>query len=236
MTPDRDTLLKAIRERHSVRAYDERPLNDDIIRRLLEEVDACNRESGLHLQLITAEPGAFDCAIAHYGHFSNVSNYIALVGPKSDKLDELLGYHGERLALLAQSMGLYSCWVGVSFSKRKARFDIAPGEKLRGVITIGHASTPGHPHKSRPLHEVTDCVEPFPTWFADGMAAVMLAPTAMNQQKFHFSIATEGVIAKAGFGFYSKMDLGIVKLHFEIGAGKENFNWEQGRAGTIDDL
>ena len=23
-----------------------------------------------------------------------------------------------------------------------------------------------------------------------------------------------------------KIDLGIAKLHFEIGAGKENFNWE----------
>lgn len=226
MTLDRDTLLKAMLERHSVRKYDDIPLNGEAIRKLQDEVDACNREGGLHLQLVTGEPGAFDCAIAHYGHFSNVSNYIALVGPKSDKLDELLGYYGERIVLVAQSIGLFSCWVGVSFSKRKAKFDIAPGEKLRGVISIGHASDPGRPHKSRPLHEVTDCVEPFPTWFADGMHAAMLAPTAMNQQKFHFSIDTEGVTAKAGFGFYSKMDLGIVKLHFEIGAGKENFNWK----------
>ena len=29
----------------------------------------------------------------------------------------------------------------------------------------------------------------------------------------------------AGMGFYTKVDLGIAKYHFEIGAGKENFCW-----------
>lgn len=27
-------------------------------------------------------------------------------------------------------------------------------------------------------------------------------------------------------GFCTKIDLGIVKYHFEIGAGKENFEWD----------
>ena len=27
-------------------------------------------------------------------------------------------------------------------------------------------------------------------------------------------------------GFFSKVDLGIVKYHFEIGAGKENVKWK----------
>lgn len=26
---------------------------------------------------------------------------------------------------------------------------------------------------------------------------------------------------------YTQLDLGIAKLHFEIGAGKENFEWEK---------
>jgi hypothetical protein len=35
------------------------------------------------------------------------------------------------------------------------------------------------------------------------------------------------VLAKPVFSMigYSKMDLGIVKYHFELGAGKENFEW-----------
>ena len=33
------------------------------------------------------------------------------------------------------------------------------------------------------------------------------------------------VFAKSLGGFYSKVDLGIVKYHFEVGAGTENFRW-----------
>ena len=62
--------------------------------------------------------------------------------------------------------------------------------------------------------------------------AALLAPTAVNQQKFSFEYAgmKNGhhlVHAQKGFSIigYTKMDLGIAKYHFEIGAGKENFEW-----------
>ena len=51
------------------------------------------------------------------------------------------------------------------------------------------------------------------------------APTAMNQQKFLISYEDKKVNAKSLGGFYSKVDLGIVKYHFEVSAGKENFDW-----------
>ena len=65
-----------------------------------------------------------------------------------------------------------------------------------------------------------------PDWFRRGVEAALLAPTAVNQQNFTFSLEGENrVRAKAGWGYFTKVDLGIVKLHFEIGAGKENFEW-----------
>ncbi len=45
----------------------------------------------------------------------------------------------------------------------------------------------------------------------------------MNQQKFGFMLDGDSVLAKAGKGILSDMDLGIVKYHFEIGSGKEPF-------------
>jgi len=48
----------------------------------------------------------------------------------------------------------------------------------------------------------------------------LLAPTAMNQQKFIFELSGEKATAKSGSGFYTKVDLGIAKLHFELAAGK----------------
>ena len=59
------------------------------------------------------------------------------------------------------------------------------------------------------------------------VACALLAPTAINQQKFKFSLHDGNKVSvKAGLGFYSKVDLGIVKYHFEIGAGVKNFEWD----------
>lgn len=62
---------------------------------------------------------------------------------------------------------------------------------------------------------------PLPDWFKSGMEAAMLAPTAVNQQKFRITLSGDTVKAESLGGFYSKVDLGIVKYHFEIGAGRK---------------
>ena len=68
---------------------------------------------------------------------------------------------------------------------------------------------------------------PAPDWFRKGVEAALLAPTAMNQQKFKFTLRGDTVAAKAGMGFYTKVDLGIVKYHFELGAGTDRFRWAE---------
>ena len=94
-------LMEVMKMRHSVRQYTDKPLGKEILDALQQEIDACNKESGLHIQLITDEPKAFDSFMAHYGKFSGVRNYIALVGKKGRQLDEQCGYYGERLVLKA---------------------------------------------------------------------------------------------------------------------------------------
>ena len=73
--------------------------------------------------------------------------------------------------------------------------------------------------------EVSNIDGSSPRWFRSGVAAALLAPTAMNQQKFYLTLSEDKVTAKAKAGFYTKLDLGIVKYHFELGAGKDNFKW-----------
>lgn len=53
----------------------------------------------------------------------------------------------------------------------------------------------------------------------------LMAPTAMNQQKFTFTLKGDKVRADAGLGFYAKVDLGIVKYHFELGAQRTGEVW-----------
>lgn len=221
------TILEAIQARHSVRNYKDTPLKQEDIQTLQKEIDTCNKEGGLHIQLVTNEPKAFDSFMAHYGKFSGVQNYIALIGKKSADLEERLGYYGERLVLLAQMLGLNTCWVAMTFGKgaAKSRCTIAPGEKLVCVLSVGYGTTQGVAHKSKPIESLCQVEGAIPDWFRKGMEAAMLAPTAMNQQKFMISLSGNTVTAKSLGGFYSKTDLGIVKYHFEAGAEKENFTW-----------
>ena len=218
-------LTEAMKIRHSVRQYENKPLEAEVISALQAEIADCNKESGLHIQLVTNEPKTFDGFMAHYGKFSGVKNYIALIGKKDSALDEKCGYFGERLVLKAQQLGLNTCWVAMTYSKIKTAFALDKGEKLCLVIALGYGQTQGIPHKSKAISEVARVDKKMTDWFKNGVEAALLAPTAMNQQKFLFSFDGGKVSAKAGIGFYAKVDLGIVKYHFEVGAGTENFEW-----------
>ena len=219
-------INEAIKRRHSVRQYRDLPIEEEKIRLLEEEIALCNKEGNLHFQLVLDEPRAFDSKAAHYGKFEGVSNYFALIGAKCKDLYEKCGYYGERLVLFAQSIGLHTCWVALTYKKIPEAFKIEEGEKLTVVISVGYGRHRGLPRKSKTVREVSNASENTPAWFLRGVEYALLAPTAMNQQKFKFIYNPDGTVtAKAGIGFYTAMDLGIAKLHFEIGAGKENFKW-----------
>lgn len=213
-------LLEIMRQRHSVRQYIDRAIEPEkraVLDALTQEI---NRKAGLSIQIVYDDPKCFDSFMAHYGKFTGVRNYIALVGKKSPKLDETLGYCGEELVLKAQELGLNTCWVALTHGKSKAV--VGKGEKQVCLIALGYGATQGVEHKSKPMQELCACAEPIPEWFQSGMNAAMLAPTATNQQKFRFELLLDGnVKATCGGGFYTKLDLGIVKYHFETVTGKK---------------
>lgn len=217
-------ILEAMEKRHSVRQYTDQEIAPAILKELQEEISACNQASGLNIQLVTDETGAFGGFMARYGKFVGVRNYLALVGKKDANLDEKAGYYGERIVLKAQQLGLNTCWVALSFSKGKSKCVVKNDEKLACVISLGYGAAQGVPHKNKPLESLCSYTGTMPEWFRNGMEAVMLAPTAVNQQKFMVSLAGDQVKIEATGGFYSKIDLGIVKYHFEVGAGKFLYN------------
>ena len=220
-------LLTAIKKRHSVRQYKKIPIEPELVEKLQAEINACNEEGELHFQLILNEPKAFESRLARYGKFSGVANYIALIAKKAKGTDERCGYYGERLVLKAQQLGLHTCWVVLTYKKIPSGFEVGEGEHLYAVIAVGHGRNRGFSHKSKGAVQVANVSDSTPEWFEDGVDAALLAPTALNQQKFYFTYHDEDntVSAKAKRGFYTKIDLGIVKYHFEVGAGTENFEW-----------
>ena len=212
-------ILEIMKTRHSVRQYSGKKIESEKKEALSALVKECNRESGLNIQIIFDEPKCFDSMMAHYGKFSGVENYIALVGKKGADLEEKAGYYGEKLVLKAQEMGLNTCWVAMTHGKSTAK--INKGEKLACIIALGYGVTQGVAHKNKALEQLCNCGADMPDWFSKGMEAALLAPTAMNQQKFYFKLESEKVFVKAGKGFYVKMDLGIVKYHFEAATGRK---------------
>lgn len=223
--------FEIMKKRHSVRQYTEKRIEPEK-RRILDEMAwDINLRTALHIQLIYDEPKAFSTAVARYGSFKNVRNYIALVGKRGEAIDEACGYWGEKLVLKAQEMGLNTCWVGLTYSRNNAACHIEADERLRLVIALGYGAVQGVPHKTKTADRLA-AIEGIsglgsaPAWFRKGMEAAQLAPTAINQQKFKFVLNEDGTVsAKAGLGFYTRVDLGIAKYHFEQGAGEGSFSW-----------
>lgn len=211
--------MEAIKIRHSVRRYTDRKIDGDILTELKRFIESCNGESGLNMQLCLDKPEAFKNILAKYGSFQNVNNYIGIVGDKKVKLAEKCGYYGEKVVIKATELGLQTCWVGGTYSKGKCACDVAKGEKIYCVITIGYGVTPGADRKTKTMEELCSSSEEMLGWFIKGVQSAMLAPTAMNQQKFHFELKDGKVKATTTKGFYADLDLGIAKYHFELASG-----------------
>jgi len=225
------TLQEAITARHSVRKYIDKEIPVDIVTVLQDKIAEYNKVGNLNIQLVLNETRAFTGMLS-YGSFSGDRNYFVMVGKKGADLDERVGYYGEQLVLLAQTLGLNTCWVGLSYRKVPEAYNVGKDEKLACMIALGYGETQGVSHKIKTIEQVSNASDLTPAWFKRGVEAALLAPTAVNQQKFSFEYVGMSnnrhlVRAKKGFSMigYTQMDLGIAKYHFEIGAGKNNFDW-----------
>ncbi len=224
------TEVEALNARHSVRKYKDIPIENEKVSFIRALIDDCNQKSGLNIQLILDDAKCFDTLMNHYGWFSNVKNYIALVGDKSLKnLEELCGYYGQKILLACQMQGLNSCWVAGTYKKGKCQASLTKNQKIVCVIALGYGENQGREHKSKPLEKVCNLhgedFEKSPDWFKEGVWAALKAPTAVNQQKFFITFDGESQSVKidAKRGPNSKIDLGIVKYNFEVASGKKIF-------------
>jgi len=224
-------IKEAIQARHSVRKYLDKPIETAQASSLVAAVTRINAVSGLNIQLVLEEPRAFAAGLWKYGQFSGVRNYFVMAGPKGKETEEKVGWYGEELVLLAQTLGLNTCWVGLTYKKIPGTFTLRAGDIVHCVIALGYGANQGVQHPLRPVEKFYEspASAPVPAWFLDGMHAALLAPTAVNQQKFKFILHEDGIVeAQALHSLlgYTQIDLGIVKYHFEQGAGSANFRWQ----------
>ncbi len=220
------TKKEAMKQRHTVRKYQDKKLPADIINAFNTRIGELNAAYGLNMTLITEDTTAFN-NLLKIMLAKGVRNYLVLAGKDVPETDEKLGYCSADIMLEAQTLGLNSWWVGATFSKGKVaeKTGIRTGDKIIGIVVLGYGAEQGKPHKSKSVSDVSDYKGETPPWFQNGVQAALLAPTALNHQNFTLSGKGNQVHISCDNGIFSGADLGIVKYHFELGAGKENFNW-----------
>jgi len=210
------TEIEAIKARHSVRNYLDKDIEQDKIDKLNELIAKCNEEGNLHLQLCVDAGNTYNRLLNKAMGLGSAPSVIVCVGPDDDTVEERVGYYGQKIVLFAQSLGLNTCWAG-TFNKKGVPAEVADGEKVVITIAIGYGATQGKERKSKKIDQVTSGDNPY--WFNEGVKMALLAPTAINQQKFEIKLAEDGTVSlKDKGGPYSKVDIGIVKYHFEVGA------------------
>lgn len=237
--------LAAIDKRVSRRHFTKDPVLPMQITALQHAIDESNGSGGLDMKMIVGRGEPFS-AKNSFGMFSGVQNYIILAGPENDKnCEEKLGYFGESIVLLAVSLGLATCWVGKTYNRELAAENVEPGEIMKCCIAFGNVK-PGLSPKElavsrglkRNIREVKDRLyveETPPNWVVAGMRSVVKAPSARNRQSTMFIYASDRVSAKIDMkNETDPYDLGIAKLHFEIGAGIGKGSWDFGNGATYE--
>ncbi|MGI6257785.1 MAG: nitroreductase family protein [Anaerovoracaceae bacterium] len=234
-------LKKAIRDRTSRRTYLDTPVSPLQLEKLEAAAWECNRSSGLSIQIMTGEEEVFAGFKKGYGLFSGVRNYMAMVGKYDDPhLEEKIGYYGESLVLLATSLGLGTCWVGLELDEEGMGCKLKKDEVLKCVIAFGNVKNAPtirekliykgiHMRKSKEIKDMLVSETKVPNWVVEGMRCVVKAPSARNRQPVMFYYSSGSVMAKVKED--ELYDLGIAKLHFEIGAGQGE--WEFGNGGIF---
>ena len=220
------TLKEAVYARHMVRKYTAEAISADSVALLKARIKELNAQYGLKIDLVTNNADGVP-GFAKLFFAKGVNNYFVLAGPESADLDEKLGYCGSELMLYAQTLGLNTWWVGFTYSKKGAAKNANVGAaKINGIIAVGHGQNDGVQHKLKTAAEISSYEGTAPAWFTAGVDALLHAPTAMNKMMYKVTGCGNKVSITCTNGNFAGIDLGIGKNHFEIGAGKENFEWE----------
>lgn len=216
-------IYEAMSKRHKVRKYLNKPLSEDIIKKLKNRIDKNNEKYNLAIKLVLNDSNAFS-GILKLFLAKGVKNYFVLAGKDTPNLHEKLGYCAADLMLYAQTLGLNTWYVGGTYSKKNVTKNAYSSEVV-AIVAVGYGATQGVMHKTKKIEDVSYYNGDMPDWFKNGVIVSLFAPTALGKQAYFIKGEENKVSITCNNGIYTNQDLGLVKYHFELGAGKENFEW-----------
>lgn len=216
------TIEEAMVQRHTVRKYTDKIIPQDIAEKLNERIADNNKKFGLSIQLLLNHTDAMN-GIIKLLLAKGINNYFILAGNDSEDLDEKIGYASADIMLYAQTLGLNTWYIGGTYNRKVSKY--VPDKKVIGIVALGYGKDNGVPHKSKQAKDVATYDGEMPDWFQKGIEASLLAPTALNKQDYKIVGKGNKVRIIINNGIFTGVNKGLIKYHFELGAGKENFDW-----------
>ena len=232
------SIIESIHQRRSVRSYTGEPLTKEDAESIEHFISNLETPFGasVRVNLLHTTQGEGKVKLGTYGVISGARDYLTLVYKESPLVEESAAYMFEQVVLYCTSLGLGTCWLGGSFSRKdfKDQLNLQPGEKLRIVSPVGYPSekkrlwdsiigADGNHSSRKPFGALffykdfaTPLTEEQAGVYCEPLKMVRLAPSANNQQSWRVILA-EGALhfyyRKSIIG-YGAIDLGIACAHF----------------------
>lgn len=235
--------LKMLCARHSVRAFEERGVAEDILRELKADITMANTHvAGLHFTLITDDPDPFRGFSKSYGVFRNVRNYLACVVDTSfPDYREKAGFYAEQFAVKATSLGLGTCFVGGTYDASSIKVQLRADWKILFVVVFGHPLDNERPLArlmTRMLHrkdpdarsffagtdsEYREACDLFP-WLPTALEALACAPSSLNKRPVKIAFRKEGSGSTSVGNICAYVDASNPKNLSDLGIAKYNMS------------
>jgi hypothetical protein len=237
------TIIEAIEKRKSIRNYTGEPLRKEDIALITDYIAGLQTPFGappVRIGLIHANQSAGRIKLGTYGFIGGATDFLTLVYGKGSSfplMEEAAAYIFEQVVLFCTGLGLGTCWLGGSFSRKdfSEPAHLQPDEVLRIVSPVGYINPKirfseillgqtGKHGSRKPFESLffhgnfhTPLSQEAAGVYAKPLEMVRIAPSANNQQTWRIVLDGKALhfyqhVSIIGF---NAIDLGIALCHFE---------------------
>ena len=234
------SVIELMKLRRSVRSYTGEPLSKEHSEAITNYIANLKAPFGtdVRIEFIHTQIDNGRIKLGTYGYIKGASDFITLSYTPSPLAEEGAAYLFEQVILFCTGLGLGTCWLGGSFSRKdfKGQISLKPNEKLRIVSPVGYPGNKKHlieklmgaegNHKSRKPFGTLFFNNTFNTPLSEEAAdiyktpleMVRIAPSANNSQPWRILLDGNSIHfyhRHTTLGGFSATDIGIALCHFE---------------------
>lgn len=231
-------FIEAIKTRKSSRTYIGLVIDDHTINKIKAYIKSLEPPFNCkcRIEILHADSDDKPLKLGTYGFIKGATTFLALVIEEGPLAEEGAAYIFERTILYCTSIGLGTCWLGVSFNKKtfKEQLNLNSKETLRIVSPVGYPSDKSHlslflifgknnSYQRKPFSAnffdktfATALTEESAGVYDQPLEMVRLAPSANNKQPWRIVKEDQMLhFYKVKSSGFESVDLGIALCHFE---------------------